>query len=76
MLDSALREGNSKVFAAHLGGQLDGHEIAELRLGKKAEAAYERAGEAAPSELDRYAYARRRPVRRERRRPGPRRRRA
>ena len=55
MLDSALRSGNSKVFAAHLGGHVDSHEVAELRLGKKAEAAYERAGELTRT-LDRYAY--------------------
>ena len=55
VLDSALREGNSKVFAAHLGGRVNSHEIAELRLGKKAEAAYERAGELTRA-LDRYAY--------------------
>ena len=55
MLDSALREGNSKVFAAHLGGRVNSHEIAALRLGKKAEAAYERAGELTRA-LDRYAY--------------------
>ena len=50
-----LREGNSKVFAAYLGGRVNSHEIAELRLGKKAEAAYERAGELTRA-LDRYAY--------------------
>ena len=55
VLDSALREGKSKVFAAHLGGRVNSHEIAELRLGKKAEAAYERAGELTRA-LDRYAY--------------------
>ena len=55
VLDSALREGKSKVFAAHLGGRVNSHEIAELRLGNKAEAAYERAGELTRA-LDRYAY--------------------
>ena len=55
VLDSALREGNSKAFAAYLGGRVNSHEIAELRLGKKAEAAYERAGELTRA-LDRYAY--------------------
>ena len=55
VLDSALRSGNSKVFAAHLGGRVDSHDIASLRLGKKAEAAYERAGELTRA-LDRYAY--------------------
>ena len=54
MLDSALREGNSKVFAAHL-GRVDSHDVAALRLGKKAEAAYERAKELTQA-LDRYAY--------------------
>ena len=55
MLDSALRSSNTKVFAAHLGGRVDRNEIAALRLGKKAEAAYERAGELSHV-LDRYAY--------------------
>jgi hypothetical protein len=55
VLDSALRAGNSKVFAAHLGGRVDSHDIASLKLGKKAEAAYERAGELTHV-LDRYAY--------------------
>ena len=55
VLDSALRAGNSKVFAEHMGGQIGGHEIASLKLGKKAEAAYERAGKLT-KELDRYAY--------------------
>lgn len=55
VLDSALRAGNSKVFAEHLGGRVDSHEIAALKLGKKAEAAYERAGELTRA-LDRYAY--------------------
>ena len=53
MLDSALRSGNSKVFAAHL-TYVAGYEVAELRLGKKAEAAYERAVELNRT-LDRYA---------------------
>jgi ParB/RepB/Spo0J family partition protein len=55
VLDSALRSSNAKVFAAHLGGRVDSHEIAGLKLGKKAEAAYERAGELTQV-LDRYAY--------------------
>ena len=55
VLDSALRAGNSKVFAEHMGGRIDGNEIAALKLGKKAEAAYERAGELTRA-LDRYAY--------------------
>ncbi len=55
VLDSALRSSNTKVFAAHLGGRVDRTEIAALKLGKKAEAAYERAGELTHV-LDRYAY--------------------
>ena len=55
VLDSALRSSNTKVFAAHLGGRVDSNEVAALRLGKKAEAAYERAGELTRL-LDRYAY--------------------
>jgi hypothetical protein len=54
VLDSALREGNGKVFAAHL-GRVESHDVAALRLGKKAEAAYERAKELTRA-LDRYAY--------------------
>ena len=55
VLDAALREtSNSKVFAAHL-GQVDGHELAALRLGKKTEALYERAVELT-RQLDRYSY--------------------
>jgi len=55
VLDGALRAGNSKVFAEHMGGRIDGNEIAALKLGKKAEAMYERAGELTRA-LDRYAY--------------------
>jgi hypothetical protein len=55
VLDGALRSSNTKVFAAHLGGRVDRNEIAALRLGKKAEAAYERAGKLTHI-LDRYAY--------------------
>jgi hypothetical protein len=54
VLDAALRQGSSKVFAAHL-GQVDGHELAPLRLGKKTEALYERAVELT-RQLDRYSY--------------------
>ena len=43
------------MFAAHLGGRVDSHEHRGARLGKKAEAAYERAGELTRA-LDRYAY--------------------
>src|SRR5450755_1820541 len=42
VLDAALRETDSKVFAAHL-SRVDGHDIAALRLSKKTEALYERA---------------------------------
>jgi len=54
VLDAALREGSSKVFAAHL-SRVDGHEVAALKLGKKTEAAYQRCVELA-RQLDRYAY--------------------
>ena len=54
VLDSALREGNRKVFAAHL-SQLDSYEIAELRLGKKIEVLLEEAA-TLHKKLDRYAY--------------------
>ena len=54
VLDSALREGSRKVFAAHL-NQLDSYEIAELRLGKKIEALLEEAA-TLHKKLDRYAY--------------------
>ena len=74
VLDSALRSGNSKVFAAHLGVASTATTIAALRLGKKAEAAYERAGELTRA-LDRYAYYVDVRFDDERRRPGPRRRR-
>ena len=49
-----LRETDSKVFAAHL-SRVDSHEVAALRLGKKAEALYDRAVELA-RQLDRYSY--------------------
>jgi hypothetical protein len=39
VLDSALRESDVKVFAAHM-SQVSAHEIAELRLGKKTEELY------------------------------------
>jgi hypothetical protein len=54
VLDSALREGQRKVFAAHL-SQLGSYEIAELRLGKKIEALLEQAA-TLHKKLDRYAY--------------------
>jgi hypothetical protein len=55
VLDATLRQtSSSKVFAAHL-GQVDGSELAALRLGKKIEALYERAVELT-RQLDRYSY--------------------
>ena len=49
MLDSALRDGQRARCSPPTWRQLDGHEIAALRLGKKTEAAIERSGEAARS---------------------------
>jgi len=54
VLDAALRETDSKVFAAHL-SRIDSHQVAGLRLGKKTETLYERAVELA-QQLDRYSY--------------------
>src|SRR5450755_223848 len=54
VIDAALRGGTVKVFAAHL-SQVDGRELAGLKLGKKTDALYERAGELS-KQLDRYAY--------------------
>jgi hypothetical protein len=54
VIDSALRNGSSKVFAAPL-TQLDSYEIADLRLGKKTEALLEEAVKLY-KQLDRYAY--------------------
>ena len=54
VLDSALRANRSKVFAAHL-SQVNGNELAGLRLGKKTEALYEQAVELS-KKLDRYSY--------------------
>ena len=54
VIDSALRNGSSKVFAAHL-TQLDSYEIADLRLGKKIEALLDEAG-TLHKQVDRYAY--------------------
>ncbi|MGA2322045.1 MAG: ParB/RepB/Spo0J family partition protein [Solirubrobacteraceae bacterium] len=50
----ALRGGANKVFAAYM-NTLSHHEISELRLGKRAEAAYAEAEEL-HKQLDRYAY--------------------
>jgi len=54
VIDSALRNGSSKVFAAHL-TQIDGYEIADLRLGKTMEALLDEAARL-HKQLDRYAY--------------------
>jgi len=54
VLDAALREGSSDVFAAHL-SRVEGREVAALKLGKKTRATYERCVELA-RQLDRYAY--------------------
>jgi hypothetical protein len=54
VLDSALRQADAKVFAAHL-SQVDSREIAELRLGKKIEELYVEA-ETLHKQIDRYAY--------------------
>ena len=54
VIDSALRDGSSKVFAAHL-TQLDSYEIADLRLGKKTEGLLDEAA-TLHKQLDRYAY--------------------
>jgi ParB/RepB/Spo0J family partition protein len=50
----ALRESATKVFAAYL-STLSHHDVSELRLGKKAEAAYAEA-EALHKQIDRHAY--------------------
>jgi ParB/RepB/Spo0J family partition protein len=50
----AIREGSTKAFAAYL-STLSSSDVAELRLGKKAEAAYAEA-EALHRKADRYAY--------------------
>ena len=54
VLDSALREGSVKAFAAYM-TQIGPREIAELRLGKKTEDLYEQA-ETLHKQIDRYAY--------------------
>jgi ParB family chromosome partitioning protein len=54
VLDAALRDGNSKAFAAHL-DTLSGYDIAELRLGKKIDGVLEEAVQL-HKQLDRYAY--------------------
>jgi hypothetical protein len=54
VLDSALRSTDTKVFAEHLGG-VNGHELGQLKLGKKAQAQVERVQELSKV-LDRYSY--------------------
>jgi ParB/RepB/Spo0J family partition protein len=54
VLDSALREGYLKVFAAHM-SQVGSREIAELRLGKKTEELYVEA-EKLHKQIHRHAY--------------------
>ena len=53
-LGYALREGDIKTFAAYL-NRLDSHQITELRLGKRIEAAYAE-GQALHRQIDRHAY--------------------
>jgi hypothetical protein len=59
VLDSVLRAGDSKVFAVWL-GTVDDYDVRTLKLGKKAEANWERAVELT-KQLDRYAYGARIP---------------
>ncbi|RKQ92976.1 ParB/RepB/Spo0J family partition protein [Solirubrobacter pauli] len=54
VLDSALRQTDTQVFAAHL-SSIRADQIAELRLGKKADALYEQATKL-HKQLDRQAY--------------------
>jgi ParB/RepB/Spo0J family partition protein len=54
VIDSALRHGASKAFAAHL-SQVDAHTLADLKLGKKIEALIGEANEL-HKKLDRYSY--------------------
>jgi ParB/RepB/Spo0J family partition protein len=54
VLDSALREGHSKTFAAHM-AQFGSHEIADLRLGKKTEELLDEASKL-HNQIDRYSY--------------------
>ena len=73
VLDTALRDGDSNVFAAQL-STVDDYDMRELKLGKKADRANGKAAEL-HKQLDRYATAARGAVHRCRGRPGPRRRR-
>jgi hypothetical protein len=54
VLDAALRDSDTKVFAEHL-TRIDARDVTALKLGKKTEALYERAV-ALARQLDRYAY--------------------
>jgi hypothetical protein len=54
VLDSALRDSDSKIFAEHL-TQINDYDIAALKLGKKTDGLYEKAAEL-HKRLDRYAY--------------------
>jgi hypothetical protein len=54
VLDSAVRCTDAKVFAEHLGG-VSGHELGQLKLGKKAQAQVDRVEELSKV-LDRYSY--------------------
>ncbi len=54
VIGNALRENGCKAFGAYL-ATLSSHDIAELRLGKKIEAAYAEA-EALHAQIERYAY--------------------
>lgn len=54
VIGHALGEGESKVFAAYL-STLSHHDVSELRLGKKVDAAYAEA-ETLHKQIDRYAY--------------------
>ena len=54
VIGHALRESESKAFAAHL-NSIDARQIAELRLGKKTDAAYAQA-EKLHRQIDRHAY--------------------
>jgi ParB/RepB/Spo0J family partition protein len=54
VIDSVLRRGDSKVFAAHM-TQVDSHQLPHLKLGKKTDALVQEAIEIHRN-LDRYAY--------------------
>jgi hypothetical protein len=54
VIDAAAREADGKVFVAHL-TSVEQHDVKLLKLGKKAEALWEQAGELC-KQLDRYSY--------------------